>query len=246
MEANGNKPDSDGAELIALTVHQLRSPLTVLRGYIDLLRDEKMAGALNETQKKYIDSLEIVTDNMRKIVNDFLDMSRLESRTVVFTFHEFSLKDFLQKLLGEVKVLVDQKHITIETDIEDVRISNDEHFLRQALLNIITNAVKYTPENSKVKVRAKRDQEDFLIEISDTGYGIPEDEQPKIFERFFRASNIREHEPIGTGLGLYITKLIMEQMAGSISFVSQLGKGTTFTIRLSQKGKQISFGYERR
>jgi signal transduction histidine kinase len=139
----------------------------------------------------------------------------------------------VQTVLDELTNNIDEKNLTIERNYSDTpNLYNDPRLVRVIIQNLISNAVKYTPEGGTITIAAESDPDDVTIRVSDTGIGIPNDAQNKIFTKLFRADNVRVHDVQGTGLGLYLVRSVVRELGGSISFSSTEGEGTTFWVRL--------------
>ena len=210
--------------------NELRTPLTILRGEMEVaLRSQR-------TPSEYIEvissSLEEV-ERMSLMVEELLLLSKAEQGELKLNISEIQLSKLLEDIYYNGGVLSRGKGITITmNNREDIRIDADEMRLRQVLLNLVDNAVKYTPYGGKVEISLTRDEGHAYVSVRDTGIGIEKEDQEKIFGRFYRVDKSRNREIGGTGLGLSICKWIIEAHGGKISVVSDAGKGSTFTVSI--------------
>lgn len=217
------------AELISLTGHQLRTPLTVIKGYLELLKESK----LSAEAKEYADKIEKNTKEMTELIDDVLNVSRIEQGRIEFKPEPIRLEAIVDGLIKDFLPLSKKRNIIIEFEKLQKpfpEVSVDPKYLREAVQNIISNAINYTKD--KVVIFLKKLDHEICFVCADNGIGIPKEEQSKIFTKFYRASNIVKTGVRGTGLGLTITKAIIEQHRGRIWFESEENKGTTFYITL--------------
>ncbi len=222
------------SDLISIVSHELRSPLTSIKGYIDLLISGDL-GAVAEEHRKY---LEIVLNNANRLatlIDDMLDLSRIESGKLTMIFGKVDIKYLCDFVYLTFKPQAAQKKLNFRLEVvEGLSISGDMDRLQQALTNLVSNAIKYTPEDGTVRIRAYRDNGNVCLEVSDTGFGISPENQRKLFQKFFRVKDRRTRNIGGTGLGLCITKSIVEAHEGEVTVESQEGTGSTFRIRLPE------------
>jgi len=231
--------DRAKTEFVSLASHQLRTPLSAINWYTEMLLAGD-AGKITKTQKEYLEEVSHGSKRMAELVGALLNVSRIEMGTFAVEPELTDIVALANDVLDELKLKMTEKHLHIETKFANnfQKVSVDPNLTRIVFQNLLTNAVKYTPEEGKVSVSVDLLSEGnlFSIVVSDTGYGIPKNEQSQIFTKLFRATNIREKETDGTGLGLYIIKSIVEHSGGTVNFVSEEGKGTTFTITLPISG----------
>ncbi len=209
--------------------HDLRSPLTSIIGYLDLIQ---RVGNLSDEQKKYIENVNFSVHSITSLINELLNLGRLEvikdnqmEEVALIPTIQYSVEGFRNQAEKRSQTL------TYKIDKKLPTLMGNPIQLRQMMDNLIGNAIKYTPENGKVEVTAKRLGEKVVIEVSDTGAGIPAEEKSKIFEKFYRLKNV-DGSIQGTGLGLAITKTIVGNHQGKIEVKSILGKGSVFTVIL--------------
>jgi signal transduction histidine kinase len=224
-------------EFISLASHQLRTPLGAIKWYTEMLRGGD-AGKLNHEQSDYLTNIDMSADRMGKLVGALLNISRIESGRIIVDPQPVNLRSFMD---GIVTSMQEQLHrrkqkiaVTIDGSLDTM--TADQRLIGEVYLNLLTNASKYTPEGGKITITVKPKGNEIVTSISDNGYGIPKAEQPKIFQKFFRATNILHIETDGTGLGLYLVKSIIESSNGRIWFESHEGKGTTFNFTLPRSG----------
>ncbi len=219
-------------EFIALVSHELRTPLTSIHGYLELVLDGG-AGELAPEQERFLTVVERNSKRLMQLVGDLLFMAQVEAGKLALDLEEVDLKEVLAECLEAAKPVADDKQIELVADLADTpSMLGDRSRLAQVLDNLISNALKFTPSSGRVSVRVSRTGREALVEVSDTGVGIPAEEQERLFERFFRSSNATEQAIPGTGLGLTIAKTIVERHEGSIEIESAEGKGTTVRVRL--------------
>jgi len=235
--------DQAKSEFVSLTSHQLRTPLTTINWYAGLILGESI-GKINEKQRKYLSEIKEANQRMIKLVSALLNVSRIELGTFIVEPEKIDLQKVSQSVLAEVKKSIDDKKLKIIENYkpEIGKVNADPNLIRIVFQNLLTNAIKYTPEKGTITISVDRvkakdsDQEGYLIKCADTGYGIPKDQQSKIFTKLFRADNVRDKSIEGTGLGLYIIKSILEHSKGKIWFESEMNKGTTFYVFLPREG----------
>lgn len=225
--------DSAKTEFIALTSHQLRTPPTGIKWYTAMLLDEDV-GKLNDAQRKYLGQVAYNNQRMVDVVDTVLNVSQIELGTFQNKPLPTDVCALIEALLLEFDFEIKGKNITLthqyECGTEPIVI--DPVLLRMMVQNLISNSVKYTPEGGRITLSLVFADEKLLIAVTDDGRGIPKEEFPNIFKKFFRASNVEQQYSRGTGLGLYIVKRMLDQINGTISFTSELGKGTTFSISI--------------
>lgn len=220
-------------DFISMASHELRTPLTVIRGYAENLAD---AGEMNEEQKKSLGRIDIASRQLDTLVNDMLDVSRIEQGRIQIEPQTISVADNLKDTVLGFEKPAQDKGLNLQfnnVDNVDAKINVDPDKFRQVIVNILGNAIKYTKEGD-VKVSLSSQKDNVVIRISDSGIGMSEDERKNLFQKFYRVKNEETHEIRGTGLGLWITKQIVELMGGSISVESIKGVGTHFIITFPQ------------
>ncbi len=237
--------DKAKTEFVSLASHQLRTPLSAVNWYTEMLLAGD-AGKLNEKQKEYLDEVHIGSQRMAAIVNALLDVSRLELGIFMVEPESTDIVVLAKSAIDEQKNQIDEKKLKLlphfATDIP--KINADPKLLHMVFQNLLSNAVKYTPEGGSIEFSISLDKENgqVHIQVADTGYGIPKNQQDKIFTKLFRADNVRKIDTEGTGLGLYIVKSIIEHTEGTIRFESEENKGTTFYLTLPIEGMKKKEG----
>lgn len=229
--------DRTKTEFISIASHQLRTPLSVVNWYAEMLLSGDV-GKMTDLQLKYLKEIYIGNQRMTELVNSLLDVSRLELGTFVITPEPTDLIKIAQNVIDEQKIKINEKSIEFSHSFKDniPVIHADPKFLRIVMQNILSNAIKYTPNNGKVNMTISLyNKSNVLFKVSDTGFGIPKDQRDKIFTKFFRADNVRASSTEGTGLGLYIVKSVVENSGGKIWFDPKKKKGTTFNVLLPIK-----------
>ncbi len=229
--------DSSRQEFVSNVSHELKTPLSSIKVLSDsLLLQEDVP---NEMYREFMQDINSEVDRMTNIINDLLSLVRLDSNAAKLNIKTISTNEFLTAIIKQLTPLANKKNITINYDAgSDVAIEADEVKLNLAITNLVENGIKYTPEDGSVKISVNADNQDCYITIQDTGIGISEEEQSKIFERFYRVDNSRDRETGGTGLGLAITHSTIMLHNGSVKIISGEGKGATFIVRLPLKYQQ--------
>lgn len=222
------------ADIISIVSHELRSPLTSIKGYVDIL----LSGDLGDVPGHMREYLEIASANSHRLSNlidDMLDISRIESGKLNLSFEKVDIKYLCEVVCLTMKTQAEAKKQSICLDVSPgLNISADMERLQQAITNLVSNAIKYTPENGTINITAKAQDQQIYISIQDNGMGISAEHQKRLFEKFFRVKNESTRNIGGTGLGLSITKSIVEAHHGKITVESKLNHGSTFTITLPQ------------
>jgi two-component system phosphate regulon sensor histidine kinase PhoR len=213
--------------------HELRTPLTSISGFVELLGDTA-SGPLNDDQRQMLEIVERNTNRLRGMIEDLLTLSRIETGTFK-TVRERT--DVTHLVSRAVRAMGSPADLTLHAHCppKPLMAELDPHQIERVLTNLLSNAVKFTPAGGEVVVSAREDGEDLVLSISDTGMGIPHDDQPDLFTRFFRASNAVSASIPGTGLGLTIVRNIVANHDGDVTLQSEPGEGTTVTVRLPRK-----------
>lgn len=221
------------SEFISLASHQLRTPLSSIKTYSHMLVDGYI-GTVTPPQKKALRTIISSSNRMNELISTLLNITRMESGTIRVTPKYVRLDALAQEAMQEVSLLAADRAISINVRIGkgSMGVKTDPLLFKEILINLATNAIKYTPENGVVTIKVQRRGDNVLTSVKDTGWGIPLAAQKEIFSKFFRAQNIVKRETTGTGLGLYLVKGLVDALEGKIWFKSEEGKGTTFSVSL--------------
>ncbi|MGE3316758.1 MAG: ATP-binding protein, partial [Planctomycetaceae bacterium] len=225
-------------DFLATMSHELRTPLNSILGFSEVL-----AGSANLTdkQKRFLQNIQISGNNLMVIINDLLDLAKIESGKMEIQAVEFSLADLIERQIASLVLLAEKKNIELSSEIDASipTLLQDPLKLQQILNNLLSNAIKFTPEGGRVRVRANVvDERFFELIVEDTGVGIPLEEQELVFEKFRQGQTLpgqrdtMTREYGGTGLGLSIVKEMSKLLGGEVLLVSEFGKGSTFTVKL--------------
>ncbi len=224
------------AEFVANVSHELKTPVTSVKGFAETLLD----GALEDPDmaKQFIQIIYQEADRLHRLINDLLDLSRIESKHIPLHKEPLNIVDIINSILEKMKPKIEKEKQSIDLQIPDeaVFVMADQDRIEQVLINLIDNAIKYTENEGEIALTLEKQNHFVTISISDTGIGIPKEDLPRIFERFYRVDKGRSRRMGGTGLGLSIVKHIVEGHGGKVWVKSEVGKGTTFYFTLS-KGK---------
>lgn len=221
------------SRFVAMASHEFRTPLSAILSSIDLIKRLNEQGASADKIDKHVNRIKSSVKNLTSILNDFLSLEKLEGGLINPTYSELNLKELIDEVVIEAMAL-DNKNLKTEVELTGNPVINtDKNFIHNILLNLVSNAVKYSQESGAVHIHATVGKDAFTISVSDQGIGIPEKEQNQLFDRFFRASNVTNIK--GTGLGLHIVKRYLDILKGEINFVSSPEKGTRFTIKIPTK-----------
>jgi len=224
------------SEFVSVVSHQLRSPLSNLRWAIELLMSGRL-GKIEEKQTEYFKILKENSARMGELVSDLLIVSRIETAKLPLKKQEFSLEDLINNLIKEFEPFAKASNVEIKFEPEKnlPKVFSDPSQLRLVIENLLDNAIRYVREKGQVEIKLKKRDKDLYFEIKDTGVGIPREDQKYIFQKFFRSENILRYQTQGSGLGLYISKAIVERSGGKIGFKSEEGKGSTFWFTIPIK-----------
>lgn len=225
------------SEFVANVSHELRTPMTSIKGYVEIML-MGAAGPLNSQQKHFLEIVKSNTERLNILVNDLLDVSRIEAGVVILSLQELDLKELAVEILAEIqhRSRQEKKAITFILDVSDdlPKVIGDSVRIRQILFHLISNAFNYTPAEGQVVVRMRPLANEVQVDIQDNGIGIELKDQPRIFERFFRGEDPLVLATAGTGLGLAISKILVEMHKGKIWFFSSgvRGEGSVFSFTL--------------
>ncbi|NDI36323.1 two-component system histidine kinase PnpS [Chengkuizengella sediminis] len=226
------------SDFAANVSHELKTPIAAVKGFSETL----LSGALDdrETAKSFLQIIYDESDRLNRLISDILELSKIESKAIPLNYSPLAMHPFVQKTVQMLESQSNEKQIHIALNVnQDLYMEADEDRLRQVFINLLSNAINYTPESGHIEVQVEYlnlsedvNDEKVRIKISDTGIGIPKKDLPRIFERFYRVDKARSRSSGGTGLGLSIVKHIVELHKGEIKVESDVGSGTTFIIDL--------------
>ncbi|MBU2595531.1 GAF domain-containing protein [Patescibacteria group bacterium] len=223
-------------EFLSIASHQVRTPLSIIKGYVSLLRAKKV-GEISEQQDRFMKNIQEANDQLINIINDFLNLSRIEQKRMKLEITESDVKMIIQEVIERMNHEAELKKIKLdfikENDLPKINI--DEPKMIEVITNLIDNAIKYSPEKSEVEVALKKDGDKLKISVADQGIGIPKDFKDKLFQKFSRAHNAIQAQPNGNGIGLFLVKKIIDAHQGIIEIKTKEGKGTIFTVNLNYK-----------
>lgn len=233
--------DKAKTEFVSVASHQLRTPLGIIKWYLEALRVEKTYSALPDRQKEYVETAYTNTTRLIELVRDMLDVSRIEKGTAINEVVSVDPLTLLQEVIKEMDVEVRKRNITVTLKAKEKSqvLMFDKKRLHEVYSNLLSNAIKYNKEKGTVSIMFTIKQGVIVVSFKDTGIGIPEKDKASLFGKFFRAGNAVSSNTDGSGMGLYVVKSYVEQWGGTITFESAMGKGSTFTITIPLTHKQI-------
>lgn len=226
-------------DFVANVSHELKTPITSIKGFSETLLD----GAMNDkdTLEYFLSIILKESDRLQSLIEDLLDLSKIEKQGFKLNPEYFEINGILEEIFVILKRKAKEKEIELllNRPPKDLFLFADASRVKQVFINLINNAIAYTPAGGEVKVNVEEVDGEIVIIVSDTGVGMEQEEIPRIFERFYRVDKARSRNSGGTGLGLAIVKHIVEAHHGSISVKSKLDNGTTFTVKLSKENKDL-------
>lgn len=228
------------SEFISAVSHELRTPLTSIKGYASLLMTGKL-GEIPDQVKQRLDKINTHSDNLVKLINDLLDIARIESGRVEMNFEKCNLSDIIENVHDLLTPQMKDKGINWKSDVakEIPEMMLDSNQVERVFINLVSNAIKFTPENGTISVNATIEDDVVTAQVSDTGIGISEEDIRRLFDEFYRVENKINQNVKGTGLGLALAKKIVEAHSGTIWITSQLNEGTTFHFTLPLDNENV-------
>lgn len=221
------------SRFVSMASHEFRTPLSTILSSADLI-EVYTKDTQQEKREKHTNRIKSAVSNLTSILNDFLSLGKLEEGKIEVKTVEFNLNRFCTEVIDEFRSLLKPgQELIHKTPTADIWITLDKKLIRNILNNLISNAIKYSPEGKNIYCFIEVDEQAMSLEVKDEGIGIPEEEQQHLFTRFFRAHNVENIQ--GTGLGLNIVKRYVDLLDGAITFESKLNKGTTFSIQIPLK-----------
>lgn len=222
------------SEFISLASHQLRTPLSAIKTYSHML-DSGYMGKITPEQHKSLETIIKAADRMNELISTLLNITRMESGSIALNMRRLQVSKLAGEVLHELSLPAREKDIelslkTVGTGSKTIK--TDRVILKEVISNLVSNAIKYTPDTGKIKVTVRLRKQNVLIQVADTGWGIPKFSQDQVFSKFFRGHNIVKRETSGTGLGLYLVKGLVDALSGRIWFKSHEGVGTEFFVEL--------------
>jgi signal transduction histidine kinase/HAMP domain-containing protein len=220
------------SEFLSNVSHELKTPLVSIRGYSELLYDEKL-GVLKDEQKKSLEAIIRNADRLTRLINSILFISKMQAEKLEFKFQPVDMAEIIKTCVDDARSMMDTKQITFEKDIPKIsKVNGEKDRFIEVISNLLDNAIKFTPTGGKISIKALDEGEFVHITVTDNGIGIPLEIIPKLFSRFYQADASASRKYGGTGLGLYITKNIVDAFRGKIWIESEVGKGTNVHVLL--------------
>jgi two-component system phosphate regulon sensor histidine kinase PhoR len=227
-------------DFVANISHELKTPLTAIRGLVETLIDDRAMD--RDTHDRFIEKIRDQSTRLANLVSDLLTLSRLESGPAGLRFEPMDLRDTVAESCRTQLHAAETKRVELFSGLPEkpVTIEGDAEAMRELVDNLVSNAIKYTPSGGRVDVRLVSENGSAVLEVADTGIGIPPEEQSRVFERFYRVDKARSRQLGGTGLGLSIVKHVALAHGGSVSLKSASGRGSTFRVQLGLKPGEAS------
>lgn len=225
-------------DFISMASHELKAPLTAIRGYVELLSDTVKNGdkdcPAEIQQKKYLTNITISVERLKVLVEDLLDVSRIEQNRIPFEYKEIDMMGVVNGIANEMGILASEKGLELKVEApESLQITTDPERLKQIVINLVSNAIKYTPKG-KVEIQIREDEKKVYITVADTGLGISAENLAKLFSKFYRVQTSETAQISGTGLGLWIAREIAQKLGGDLTVESIAGVGSHFTLELKK------------
>ena len=225
------------SDFISLASHQLRTPLSAIKTYSHMLLDGYM-GDINDNQRKSLRTILGAANRMNELISTLLNITRIESGSIAITPKMVNIEHLVEEVNKEHGLLASDKNIALsitKKGSQPVVIKTDTLIVKEVLSNLVSNAIKYSPDGGSVTIHINSRLRDLMVSVQDNGLGIPKYSQEHVFTKFFRAHNVVKQETSGTGLGLYLVKGLLDSIGGKIWFESSEAKGTTFYITLPRQ-----------
>jgi len=221
-------------DFVANVSHELKTPLASIKAYTETLLDWALAD--ENVNVRFLKRIEEQADRLNQLILDLLSLARIESGQEVYEHGPLVLGPMIGSCVGSHRDRADAKGLSLELELgpldDQIQVMADEEAIRQIFDNLIDNAIKYTPEGGSVRVACQLSDDGVTVEVADSGIGIPRDDLPRVFERFYRVDKARSRELGGTGLGLSIVKHLVQSIGGQITVASRVGAGSQFTVTL--------------
>jgi len=219
-------------DFVANVSHELRTPLTTIRGYVEALQDDSLENGVQA--KQFLQIIERHTQRMEKIVSDLLLLSEIESPERMMRKDPVHIEELISSVVDALRPMAESKQQTVQMEVASglPPLRADSQKIHQVITNLLHNAICYTPEKGNIFIEAKAVEKGTQVSVSDNGIGIPPEDIPRIFERFYRVDKGRSRDLGGTGLGLSIVKHIVEAHGGRVGVESKPGQGSRFSIFL--------------
>lgn len=224
-------------DFVTLSSHQLRTPLSAVKWFTEIVMTER-AGKLNRKQMDYLREIHRSNERAIALVNDLLQVSRVQEGKLHLDLTPVDVVALTQEMIEANRALLTANDISLDLQVINgpvPKMQIDKAKIKRVIQNILSNAIKYTPRGGGVQVILKNTAKEVAVSITDSGVGIPADQQSRVFERFFRGTNVTKIQPDGTGLGLFIAKSLVEAHHGKIWFESTEGEGTVFHFSLPHR-----------
>ncbi len=230
-------------DFIGIASHQLRTPLTAVVTYAHML-EENFGGKLSDIQLSFVNVIITASRRMNELISTLLNITRIEAGNIRVEPRLTQVEKIIEEIMDELKPEAESKRINLDLKIMPIseRIKTDKLLVHEVFANVISNAIKYTPPGGKILVTITERYNDVVISVKDNGYGIPLEDQRYIFTKFFRSSSAMKRDVSGTGLGLYLTKVLVDNLGGEVWFKSVKNKGTTFFVSLPRSGVERKSG----
>ena len=222
---------------VSLASHQLRTPLSAIKWYLEILLSLR-TGKLNKKQTQYLKEIYRSADRATNLVNDLLDVSRIQEGEIHLDLRPIKIDKVVEEIIDNFSTLIRSSQVNINFEIINgplPEVEADQDKLKRVIVNLLSNSIKYTPAGGKIRIAVEKKKNFIRVSVEDSGVGIPQEEQMRIFQKFFRSANVIKLAPVGTGLGLFIARSLVEAMGGKMGFASREGIGTTFYFTLPLK-----------
>lgn len=225
-----NKLKEDFSNIVS---HQLRAPITNLKWLVEGIEKEQASGKVSSSCREYLDLVNENIQRMENLINDLVIVAKIKNPKA-FRRESFEVNALIKDIVKDFTPLIKASNLAIDLKLspQKIQVNLPQDFCKMIIENLLDNAIKYNKPGGRIEIKTQNQKRRFILEIKDTGIGIPEKSKQFLFQKFFRASNAIEKDPRGSGLGLFIVKSIVKQLKGGIHYSSKFGKGTHFIIIL--------------